>query len=293
MHQGSQIQSGGYSPSAGSVDPSFRILKDLARDLSSGQVSFPTFINATLKIRRALDDPNVDADRMARIISSEPLLAAKLVQVANSVALGVPGMPVADVKGAILRVGYSNVHSIASAVAMAQLVVAKEMKPFLKRAEAVWRHSLEVAAIAYVLARKLTRINPDEALFAGLVHDVGRFYLLSKAPHYPELTADPVALEAVLDEWHAPIGHAVLSTFGLSDAVLQAVAEHESTSYPASPKTMSDVIILANMLSKGPNPLDRHNSTFRPAAVEDSKDLHELLEASAETLHSLVAAFRG
>jgi len=47
------------------------------------------------------------------------------------------------------------------------------------------------------------------------------------------------------------------------------------------------------MLSKGPNPLDRHNSTFRPAAVEDSKDLHELLEASAETLHSLVAAFRG
>ena len=49
--------------------PSFRIVKDLAADLSAGTITFPTLIDATLKIRRTLDDPNVTADRVARTVS--------------------------------------------------------------------------------------------------------------------------------------------------------------------------------------------------------------------------------
>jgi putative nucleotidyltransferase with HDIG domain len=207
------------------------------------------------------------------------------------VAMSGPGKPVSDVKGAVLRVGYSNVAAIATSVAMSQLLVAKEMQPFLKRAEVVWRHSLDVAAIAFVIARKITKINPDEALFAGLVHDVGRFYLLSKVSQYPELTADPDALDAVIDEWHAAIGHAVLGTFGLTDSVLQAVAEHEATVYSKSPKTLSEVIILANVFSKCPNPLNRGDSAKTDKAV-DIPEIAELLEASAEELVALVCALR-
>ena len=293
MQQGNRAHTGGYRPSPESVDPSFRILQELALDMSKGDIAFPTFINATLKIRRALNDPQVDADRVARVISAEPLLASKLMFVANSVAMSASGKPVSDVKGAVLRVGYSNVHAIAASVAMSQLLIAKEMQPFLKRAEAVWRHSLDVAAIAFVLARKQTKLNPDEALFAGLVHDVGRFYLLSKMPKYPELCADLAALEAVLDAWHAPIGHAVLGTFGLTEPVLKAVEEHESTSYTRSPRTLSDVIILANTLSKMPNPLNRGDTTLRLVQKFDAPELLALLDASSDELTSLVAALRG
>ena len=277
------------------IHPSFRIVKDLATDLSKGEVSFPTFINATLKIHRVLNDPQVAADRVARTISSEPLLAAKLVQLANSAALGASGKPIGDIKGAVLRVGYSNVHAIAATVAMAQLVVAKEMQPFLKSSEAVWAHSLDVATIAFVVARKLTKLNADEALFAGLLHDIGRFYLLSRLPKYPELIADPVALEAVLDEWHASVGHAVLGTFGLTDSVLNAVAEHESTQHCKTPKTLSDVIVVANLLSKSPNPLNSYDANLPPVKTVDGPDMIELatmLDASAEELTSLVAALR-
>jgi putative nucleotidyltransferase with HDIG domain len=287
-----QILTGGYRPSPASVDPTFRILKDLAEDLSKGTISFPTFINATLKIKRVLGDPQTTADRVARTISGEPMLAAKLVHVANSVAMSGSGKPVSDVKGAVLRVGYSNVHAIATSVAMGQLLVAKEMQPFLKRAEAVWLHSLDVAAIAYVLAAKLTKLNPDEALFAGLVHDIGRFYLLSKIPKYPELTEDLVALEAVIDEWHAQIGHGVLGAFGLTDSVLQAVADHETTLYPKSLKTLSDVIAIANLLSKTPNPLHRQQATSPQVDPTHFPEYVEILEASADELTGLVAALR-
>ena len=178
---------------------------------------------------------------------------------------------------------------------MAQLVVAKEMRHHLKRAEAVWAHSVDVAAIAFVLARKTTGLNPDEALFAGLLHDVGRFYLLSKLPNYPELTEDPVALEAVLDEWHASIGHAVLGTIGLPDAVLDAVAEHESANYCATPRSLTDVIAVANLLSKSPNPLQRPDSDVPPEERVENPDMRtllELLEASSDELMSLVVALR-
>jgi putative nucleotidyltransferase with HDIG domain len=176
-------------------------------------------------------------------------------------------------------------------VAMAQLVVAKEMRLFFARGEVIWRHSLDVAAIAYVLARKLTRLNPEEALFCGLVHDIGHFYLLSKVSKYPELAQDPKALDAVLEEWHAPIGHAVLGAFGLSDAVLAAIAEHEASQYQSPLRTLTDVIIAANLLSRCPNPLNRETVGVTDGYVADAAML-ELLESSADELTALVATFR-
>jgi putative nucleotidyltransferase with HDIG domain len=288
MQNSVNYRKGGYQPEAETIDPSFRILKDLADDLTNRKISFPTFINATMRIRRALADPKVNADRVANAILGEPLLAAKLVQVANSAAIAGLGKRVTDVKGAVIRVGFSNLHSIATALAMTQLVVAKEMQPFLKYGQGVWKHSLDVAAIAFVVAKKLTRLNPDEALFAGLVHDVGRFYLLSKMPKYPELAADPAAMEVVIAQWHAPVGHAVLGAFEVSDAVLEAVADHESMECVSPPKTMLDVVVLANALSKTANPLNQES-----AADDDGtllSDMRRLLDESSDELTSLVAA---
>ena len=281
----------GYVPTGNTAAPAFRFLQQLAVDLSKGDISFPTFIDATLNVRRALSDPQIDVARVARAVSAEPMLAARLVHVANSAALGPPGAAVGDLKAAILRLGYSTVQSVATSVAMAQLVVAKDMRPFLKRGEAVWRHSLDVAAISCVLARKLTRLNPDEALFCGLVHDIGHFYLLSKVSKYPELVEDSAALDAVLEEWHAPIGHAVLGSFDLSDAVLAAVAEHRASRYPHPLRRLTDVIVAANLLSRCANPLNPDGPPVTNGGNADAT-MVELLESSADELKSLVAAFR-
>ena len=61
------------------ADPSFRILQDIAKDLAKGDISFPTFSAATVEVRKALEDPNVNADKLARVVSREPLLSAKLI----------------------------------------------------------------------------------------------------------------------------------------------------------------------------------------------------------------------
>lgn len=278
-------------PPANSAQPvAFRILQDIAADLSKGEITFPTFANATLKVRRALDDPNIDAERLARVISSEPLLSTKLVHIANSAAVNPGGKPVSDVKTAVTRVGFETVRTVAAAVAMTQLRAADDLRRHAQRAAAAYHHSVHVAAIAYVIAQKLTRQRPEEALFAGLIHDIGYFYLLSKSGQYPELETEPHAFDEVLRDWHAPIGQAVLHSFDLSEATLQAVVEHENGHYHKPPRSISDVVTIANMVSGKTNPIYLGAEAAPPNAPEGVPELAGVLEEATGEIRSLVSA---
>ena len=269
----------------------FRFLEHLAADLSKGEVSFPTFIDATVKVRLAVNDPSVTADRLARIISAEPLLSAKVVKLANSAALNQTGKEISDLKKAVLRVGFAAVRTTAVAVAMEQLVASKDLDAFRQTSQTVWQHSLDVAAISYVLARKLTKLNPDEAMFAGLVHDIGHFYLMSRASKYPELTEHSEELGPLLQEWHASVGHAVLDALGLPEGILKAVDEHELPNYSMPPRNLSDVLIAANVLTRTPNPLDKPRDPDDRGNL-DEQALRELLDESELELKSIVQALK-
>lgn len=262
----------------------FHFLQEIAGNLSGNGITFPTFIDATVKVRNALHDPDIDVGRLAQVVSGEPLLATKLVRIANSAALNPSGRQVADVRTAVMRVGLHTVRSTAAAVAIQQVRASKELAPFATEAEAVWRHSLDVAAIAYVLARALTRLNPDEALFAGLVHDIGRFYLLSRATKYPELVGHRDELEAIVAEWHPSIGEAILQGQGLPEALVAAVADHELGDYRFPPKTLADVVTLANRAALA-------RSGQESGLDPDAPVLQALAEADAE-VRSLVEALR-
>ena len=267
----------------------FRVLKDIAADLSKGEITFPTFANATVKVRNALEDPNMDAERLARVVSSEPLLSTKLVHIANSAAVNPGGKQVSDVKTAVTRVGFETVRTVAAAVAMTQLRAADDLRRHAQRAAAAWHHSVHVAAMSFVIAKKMTRQQPEEALFAGLIHDIGYFYLLSKSGNYPELEAVPAALDDVLRDWHPPIGQAVLHAFKLSDATLTAVAEHENGYFQSPPRTICDIVTLANMFTAQTNPIYLHTGATIPEKPNEPELIKVLAEANGE-IRSLVAA---
>ena len=271
--------------------PAFRFLQDIAANLSREKLVFPTFSQATIKVRTALEDPDIDAERLGKIVSTEPLLAARLVQMANSAALNPGGKPVGDVRSAILRVGLSSVRSVAVAVALEQLrdgAQSPAMRPF---AEAAWRHSLQVAAIAYVLAKRLSRINPDEALFAGLVHDIGHFYLLSRASAYPEMQQNPEELAEILGQWHASIGQAVLHDLHVSDALIEAVGEHENRHYRSPLRSLSDIVSLANIAASKTNPVP--SLRVDPVSVIKEPDIVDALNDARGEIVALATTLRG
>jgi putative nucleotidyltransferase with HDIG domain len=279
-------------PAADAASRAFRFLQELASDLSHESISFPTFIDATVRIRDALADPDADFGRVAQVVSGEPLLAARIVHLANSVAFNAAGRKVADVRSAVTRVGFGTVRTTAAAVALEQVVASKELSLFAAEAERVWRHSLDVAAIAYVLARALTPLRPDEALFAGLVHDIGRFYLLSRASRYPELVEHKDELETIVHEWHPSIGQAILQQLDLPEALTVAVAEHELGNYRFPPRNMTHLVTLANLAARWREGRAGTSADDPSAELpEDSPVFPVLAEASAE-VQSLIDALR-
>ncbi len=70
-----------------------------------------------------------------------------------------------------------------------------------------------VAAFAFVLARTCTKVNPDEAMLTGMMHGIGKLYILTRAIDHPELFNSETALNDIIDEWHAGIGKAILENW--------------------------------------------------------------------------------
>lgn len=277
---------------------SFRILEDVARDLSGEVVSFPTFLDITFQVRNALKNPNLTVEQLAKLVGAEPMMSTKIIRMSNSVAMNPSGRVIADVKSAITRVGMEAVRSVSFAVAMEQLLGSKKMAPFEGLSQRLWEHTIHVAALCRVLARKLARINPDEAMFAGLVHDIGVFYLLSRAANFPELIENKPELHQLLEQWHDNIGHALLAAMGLSEDVLIAVQEHEIERSIPAVKTLADVLFVANKLAntqggwRDPE-LGAPVDTSALAGIFDEETIINLLAESEEEVQSLKVALTG
>ena len=138
-----------------------------------------------------------------------------------------------------------------------------------------------------VLARKVAKINGDEAMFAGLVHDLGVFYLMSRAANFPELVNDKAELHALLVGWHDNIGHALLSALGTPEAVLDAVQMHETDREIRQVKTLSDTLYIANKIANRTSSwrdpeLDGMVDTSILDQLFDAGELAEIIEESEE-----------
>ena len=110
---------------------------------------------------------------------------------ANSAALNISGRKIADLPTAVARVGFNIVRSAALSFAMAQLRKSGEFRHLEPQLDAFWKSSVQIAAMCHVIARRFSSLNGDTALLAGLMHNVGRIYILTRASKYPTLIADP------------------------------------------------------------------------------------------------------
>lgn len=226
----------------------FRILEDIARDLS-GDISFPICMDAAILIRNTLKDPFANLTRVTQVVGFEPLISSKLLRLANSVIYNPAGKSISDLAMAIARLGFDVVRTTSLAVAMDQMLKSRNLANFDQIGQSFWEHSVQVSAISRVLARRLGRINPDEAMLAGLVHDIGIFYLLYRAAEYPEYRRNLPATLELLRGWHESIGESLLHILGLPESITEAVRDHHQLMNVETPCSVRDVLYFANLLA--------------------------------------------
>ncbi len=231
-------------------DPvAFGFVQALAAELSSGKVDLPSFPDIVPRVRQALADEGATPQKIVRVVSSEPALAARLLQMANSAALNFSGKAVTDLRTAIARLGFNLVRTAAIAFAMSQLKKADALKGLEKPLDVLWRRSAAVAAMSHVLAKRLSRINPDTALLAGLLHGIGELYILTRAKQHPQLFADESAYQAIVRDWHTSIAKALLENWDMAEEIVRAVSEFESVERDdRGPVDLTDVLSVAYLI---------------------------------------------
>lgn len=272
----------------------FRILDDIARDLS-GDINFPICLDAAILIRNTLKDPFANLDKVVQAVSIDPLISSKLLRLANSVIYNPSGKPIAEMSSAISRLGFEVVRTISLAVAMDQMLKSRNMGTCTEIARKAWAHSVNVAAIARVLARRLIRVNPDEAMLAGLVHDIGIFYLLYRATEYSEYRDNQPRLLELLRGWHEGIGEKLLHILGLPERITDAVREHDHLQNVETPCTVRDLLYFSNLLAGGdqewhPNDLSEDAIALREVDRTRYADLLKEAEYDIQELHTALTA---
>lgn len=226
----------------------FAFVTDLAQEVSKGKVELPSFPDVAVRVRKVLADEHVSNDQIARVVSSDPGLAARVFTLANSAALNRSGRSISELKTAVNRIGHNNVRTAAVSFAIAQLRRAGELRHISKELEQLWQEATMVAALAYAVASRAD-INADESMLAGLLHNVGKIYILARANRHNSLFKDPTALAQVMRDWHANVGKAIVDNWGFPEHISEAIGEHESIDRAVTHPDVTDVLTVAVMMS--------------------------------------------
>lgn len=268
----------------------------LAKDLSGPALELPSYPKVALRVQKLLAEEMVTSDRLVRVLGAEPTLVGRILTLANSAIQNHSGKAVADLRTAIVRLGFDSLRTAVISFAMAQQREAAAFSTIQRPMRALWEHSVEVSALCCVLARLNGRFNPDTALLTGVVSGVGKLYILTRATAHPQLFGDSDAYADIVRQWHAEIAQAVLEHWQMADEVIAAVRDFENVdSEIRRGANLADLLAAAHLLAdcKGePDVLQLKVSTS--VALErlklDAPACQTLLVESAQEIAALRSA---
>jgi HD-like signal output (HDOD) protein len=269
-------------------------LRNLATEVSGGTVNLPSFPDVVIRIRKALADPEAKLTQTVKIIGAEPRLAARLLQAANSAAFNPSGKPLTDLKAAVTRLGYRGVQSFAMAFAVQQMRLAPALRSIAKPLNVLWEESISVATLSQVIARR-TSVNPDEAFLTGLLHGIGRLYIMVRAVGKSNAFQGDRSFADMVDGWHPAIGKAVLENWGFAEPMSEAIGlQGDSDHSGRAEADLTDVLIAAVALTAvlrepGPRTVDTDGIySFRRLGLtpQDCSDILKHAEYQLGALHA-------
>ncbi|KPK38711.1 MAG: hypothetical protein AMJ69_07690 [Gammaproteobacteria bacterium SG8_47] len=185
-----------------------RLSERISEEYHADTIALPTLPELAARIRAAINDPGKNLGDIARIVQLDPSLVGRLIRIANS-PLHRGRVEVDSCRAAITRLGLDATRSLVTGLLLH--AAFRPAQPRLRqRYELLWRHSSHVAAIAYVLARLTPGMQPEQALLAGLVHDIGALPVLHYAAELGvEQQADAV-IDDVVRQLRGQLGYSIL-----------------------------------------------------------------------------------
>jgi HD-like signal output (HDOD) protein len=265
-------------------------------ELRGDSIELPSFPEVALRVRKALNNPDISVDDVVRMVSAEPSLAVRLLQLANSVALNPGGQRITALRMAIARIGFNLARSATIAFAMSQMRRAEAWRGLEVRFRQLWEESAQLAAMSHAVAKRARGVSADQAMFAGMLSTVGKLFVLTRVSRFPLLLNTPAHYADVERSWHATVTRTILTRWELHADVVAAASDFEQAVHQrAGGPDLRDVLFAARYIATLP-PADPSpdlaifsSPPFQRLGL-DPAGCRELLSASAGEIDSLRAA---
>jgi HD-like signal output (HDOD) protein len=229
--------------------PTLEFLSGILDTLEAGTVDLPAFPQVVIKVQEAFKDPDYTPQKIARVIATERTLADRLLQMANSTAFNATGKVIIDLGVAINRLGAQKVYSVALGHAVAHMRQNESLRSIAPRLDELWSECVTVAHFTEAVAKRSSPPLPG-AFAAGLLHGIGRFYIMVQATKQETSISQVPLNPALVDAWHPAIAKAVLKNWQIDEAVCEAVgAQAELNIVRPGPPTLTDVLIASIRLA--------------------------------------------
>ena len=224
-----------------------KVHQDLIRAIDNDELVLPTLPEVALKVREAAEDPNIGIPEMSKVIGNDAALTARIIKVVNSPLLRT-SREITDLQMAVGRLGINYTCNLATGLAMEQMFQATSDVVDRKLRE-VWTKSTEIAGISHVLCRHYTRLMPDQATLAGLVHQIGVLPILTYAEEHSELLADSISLNHVIEQIHPIIGEKILRTWEFPEPIASVPGQYLNFSRDSNKADYVDIVQVATLQS--------------------------------------------
>lgn len=224
-----------------------KVQQDLLRAIENDELVLPTLPEVALRVREAAEDPDSSIQDLSKVIGNDAALTARIIKVVNSPLLRTT-KEITDLQMAIGRLGMNYTCNLATGLAMEQMFQATSDVVDRKMRE-VWNKSTEIAGICHALCRHYTRLAPDQATLAGLVHQIGALPILTYAEEHSELLADSISLNHVIERIHPIIGDRILKAWDFPAPIASVPGQHLDFNRDSVKVDYVDIVQVATLQS--------------------------------------------
>lgn len=214
--------------------------------LTDEETKLPMLPDIAVRLRRAIDRDDIGVAEAAKIVQLDASVTARLIQVANS-PLYLAARPVTNCLEAVNRLGLKATCNLVMSLCLKDLFQCRDPR-LRKRMQRIWRDGLHLSALTYVLAKDNRWPDPEEALLAGLICEIGAIPFLVFVSDFPRDHYTEEDLDRTLKAVMGPVGHYLLKSWGFADELAQVPLLAEAWHYDSGPElTLSDLVMLSKL----------------------------------------------
>jgi putative nucleotidyltransferase with HDIG domain len=265
---------------------------DLREQICRQPIELPVFNSVALELLQLLTDHNVEIGEVVETINKDPSLSIEILKMANSPAYS-GRYPSATIKDSVARLGAKRITNIAMAASQAA-IHASSLPIVNEMMQRLWSHSYACAIGCHSLAVSTSNVGiADQAYMAGLLHDIGKLYLLKAMERIHlsgaiEFALDNDTLLDVFSDMHVEQGVRIMAHMEIPPLYRSIVAKHHAEDVDSGDKLLA-IVRLVNFMSM------QYGLDSYPRYVQPTSADYEIrfLQVSNRALEQLEADMKG